>query len=500
MARTSLMTWVPQRRRWAKKYKGKMYAVSPQALGVEPTKEASYQAANAWWLRKQAEIDHPPAALPQLPLDPSSEAIKRILDRTPLSSLRQMVAQGRAASQILDVLEGASVHDLPPPGPTFPCVGPMPVAEVTVEALGRGESIATECIDGVLKGDFPGQIDPEDRREELERLERKVRPTQPVIDPDRTVGGQVRAWVKLHEAAHVAGNLSAGRYDAYKRNIGVFQEWIGSDQEITAITAFKLEEFYTHLCLKIGEKRYSPSYGRSIFGATKQFIKRLAELGLIPLPGNIASKKFKFDDGPKELETFSVEEVRALLAGCDGFSERTKLYLLLMLNCGMYQNDIAELKQTQVDWDQATIKRPRSKTPKGPVVTYKLWPETMKLLRKFRSDDPALVLTTERGRPLVFYGVVEGRLERYDTIQSAYSRLIERVKIDKPLKVFRKTASSKLEEHEVYGRYAQYFLAHSPGTVAERSYVKPSDKQFFAALAWLRKKLMGPGEETSTGH
>jgi hypothetical protein len=89
--------------------------------------------------------------------------------------------------------------------------------------------------------------------------------------------------------------------------------------------------------------------------------------------------------------------------------------------------------------------------------------------------------------------VVEGKLERYDTIQSAYSRLIERVKIDKPLKLFRKTSSSMPEEHEVYGRYAQYFLAHSPGTVAERSYVKPSDKQFFAALAWLRKKLLGAG-------
>ena len=37
-----------------------------------------------------------------------------------------------------------------------------------------------------------------------------------------------------------------------------------------------------------------------------------------------------------------------LLAACDGFSERTKLYLLLMLNCGMYQNDISELQVNPV--------------------------------------------------------------------------------------------------------------------------------------------------------
>jgi hypothetical protein len=87
--------------------------------------------------------------------------------------------------------------------------------------------------------------------------------------------------------------------------------------------------------------------------------------------------------------------------------------------------------------------------------------------------------------------VVDGKLERYDTVQAAYSRLTERVKIAKPLKVFRKTSSSALEEHDVYGRYAQYFLAQSPGTVAERHYVKPSEGQFFAALDWLRKKLLG---------
>jgi integrase len=485
------MTWVSGRRRWTKKYKGRMYVVSPQALGLEPTKEASYQAANAWWLAKQSEIDRCHRAVPTLPLDPSSEAIKQILDRTPLSDLRQMAAQGQAASRILKVLEKASVRGAPPPGPTFPCVAPMPCAEAAVHALEQGQSLPTECIDDVLNGGFDGAFDTESRQEELQRLGRHVRPTKPALDPDRTIGGQVKAWVRLHEAAHAAGNLSAGRYDAYKRNIGVFRDWIGPDHEVSAITAFKLEEFYTHLCIRIGGKSYSPSYGRSILGATKQFIKRLAELGLIPLPGNIASKKFKFDDGPREIETFSVEEVSALLAGCDGYSERTKLYLLLMLNCGMYQNDIAELKQEQVSWEKGTIKRPRSKTPKGPVVTYKLWPETMELLRKFRSIDPELVLTTERGKPLVFYGVVDGKLERYDTIQAAYSRLTERVKIAKPLKVFRKTSSSALEEHEVYGRYAQYFLAQSPGTVAERHYVRPSEEQFFAALDWLRKKLLG---------
>src|SRR5262249_2662701 len=57
VAKKLLMTWDADTRRWLKKYKGRMYAVSCRQLEAPPTKEASGSAANAWWLRKQAEID-----------------------------------------------------------------------------------------------------------------------------------------------------------------------------------------------------------------------------------------------------------------------------------------------------------------------------------------------------------------------------------------------------------------------------------------------------------
>ena len=62
-----------------------------------------------------------------------------------------------------------------------------------------------------------------------------------------------------------------------------------------------------------------------------------------------------------------------------------------MLNCGMYQNDIAELRQEEVNWKKGTITRARSKTRErnGPVVTYKLWPETLCLLKKHRATGRA---------------------------------------------------------------------------------------------------------------
>src|SRR5579884_2662048 len=106
MARMYEMTWVPGRKRWTKKYKGRMYVISPKALDVPATKADSYQAANVWWLKKQAEIDE--ASKPVL--DQPSAAVKQILERTPVSELYQLIEQGQAAQKVLSLLEAASLH------------------------------------------------------------------------------------------------------------------------------------------------------------------------------------------------------------------------------------------------------------------------------------------------------------------------------------------------------------------------------------------------------
>ena len=160
----------------------------------------------------------------------------------------------------------------------------------------------------------------------------------------------------------------------------------------------------------------------------RQFISRLATLKLIPLPGNIRERRFRFNHtAAARIETFTIKEVRSLLAACDGFSDRTKLYILLMLNCGMYQNDIAELRQDEVNWTESTLTRARSKTRErhGPVVTYKLWPETFALLSQHCSAGDR-VLVTDEGNPLVREWLEDGRYRKYDAVRSAWFRLAEK--------------------------------------------------------------------------
>jgi hypothetical protein len=77
----------------------------------------------------------------------------------------------------------------------------------------------------------------------------------------------------------------------------------------------------------------------------------------------------------------------------------------------------------------------------------------------------------------------DGKFRRYDVIQSAWSRLKEHTGIKKAFKLLRKTSATKLAEHPSYKCYVEYFLGHSPHSVADKHYRRPSDKEFFEACA-----------------
>jgi integrase len=437
------MTWVPSGRRWTKKYKGTWYAISCKKLKAPETKEGSWKAANAWWEAKQKEIDDAP------PAPPSEQEVK--INAFKVWSMVEDWKQLDEASRerLVDALVGAGQYQ-----------------RFMAQAQQMDEAAAE------------------------------------ATPPDRTIGAQRDAWVKFLRGVCSAGQMSEGRYDAYVRNVGVFVRWAGPQTPIDAIDEAKLEGYFTHLSLQVGAEKYSASYAHTLLMTAKQFVSRMAELKLIPLPGNIRSRRLRFNhSAAAKIETFTAEEVRGLLAACDGFSERTKLYLLLMLNCGMYQNDIAEMRRDEVDWSKGTVTRARSKTRerKGPVVTYKLWPETFVLLKKHKAKQGDLALTTDEGKPLVCYwlekeGEKAGEMRRYDVIQSAWSRLAAKMKVGKirlGMKHLRKTAATALGRHPHYKFFANHFLADSPRTVADRHYVTPNDGEFFAALDWLRGELLG---------
>lgn len=253
--------------------------------------------------------------------------------------------------------------------------------------------------------------------QEVARLEHKPKKGASVKD-------HVAKFLQARKVSMTAGNIDVTRYDAYRRELDKFVAWFGPERSIKDVTEDTLEGYYLWLLeqvaerkaftenprsLKKGEKEpgYKVSYAKALFATFKMFVNELAEKKVITLPANINSKKFKFRKVHTVPDKFTVEEVRNLLAGCQEYGEKTGLFLLLALNCGMYQNDIAELRQCEVDWEKGTICRYRSKNVERAEngqevqkVTYRLWPETLSLLQKHREQDGELVFLTERKKPV----------------------------------------------------------------------------------------------------
>src|SRR3954451_3833204 len=95
------MSWVPKTHTWMKEYKKKKYAISCRQLNAPPTKEGSYQQANAWWLAKKAEVDAAgrPAA------DATTEQVVRYLEGRGIADLVEKIRIGRAAEGIHQLLQ-----------------------------------------------------------------------------------------------------------------------------------------------------------------------------------------------------------------------------------------------------------------------------------------------------------------------------------------------------------------------------------------------------------
>jgi integrase len=212
------------------------------------------------------------------------------------------------------------------------------------------------------------------------------------------------------------------------------------------------------------------------------------------LPRNLGSRQHKFERPQQPIPTFTDDEVRLLVTNAKG---PLKVALLLALNCGFTARDISDLKKTEIDFQAGTIARRRSKTARHRssfVVSYKLWPDTLRFLKENLSSDPVVALTaTGGGRWVVKAFRGEGdRVRRSDGLAAAFERLKERCGITghhKSFKVWRKTSATKLKSHSVYRSLVPHFLGHSPQNISDHHYAQESQALLDEAVVWLQTAL-----------
>ena len=345
----------------------------------------------------------------------------------------------------------------------------------------RLQSIETSTIPVVREVD-------EFKRAEIQWQDRLATQAKLVASDDtRSIGGWAKLYLAKEQQRVSASELSAGRFASTKASVFYFRGWAGADTDASTITGQTLSRYHAHLLDLIGTEKCSATYAKDRMVSAKTFIRWLWGQDVIEkLPKNIDSRELTFTRRTKTPETMTTDEVGTLLKGTTGLN---RLCILLGLNCGMTQKDISDLLDRDVDWNAATITRKRSKTASHegvPTVTYRLWPETLRLLREHRSGTE-VVLLTRTGKRLVQERLDEnGSYRKSDSIKSAYDRELAKLPVAKPFKLLRKTSATLINSSSKFRGLDQLFLGHAPSSIAERHYVATSKLALDEALEWLR--------------
>lgn len=476
-----LMRWEPERTRWFKMYKGCRLYASCHKLGTEPTQDASRDAANAYFERKRAEIDAD--LVSRNPPTPQSR-LAAIVEANPLETLYARSREGKAADRTIAMLEAASVA-----GSSVEIVNGQTTVLMPMPEHVDPSKVPSEVMDEVFG--LPAHDDAH-RLKRLAALEDDLTPYRAVAPADRKIGTYADAWIALQRGKADRDDLSPERANMNRLLLMKFVDWFGKDTDVGTINEMTWANYHAEVSAMLKAKTIeSHDYANRIMAAAERFIRHLWIKRLCDLPRSMGEADYRFKTRKKEIILWTLAEVRRLYARVSG---QSTLHLHLMLNCGMNPKDVNDLQDKEVNWKKGTITRKRSKTKDEedvPVVTYKLWPETFSLLQKHRSGGP-VVLLTEKGNRWITRSLSDEGLSRSDCISSNLKYFKARCKpaITKETRGIRRTMGSFLGEHPVFKSYAQYFLGQSPKGMTDGHYVKPSDKQFFAALEWLRAKVL----------
>jgi len=350
---------------------------------------------------------------------------------------------------------------------------------------------ATAFVAGEYGGRATGEII-EDRAKTVEQI-------KDTSDPNLNSELLAKEYVSRLLRKAESNQGSYGHHGQVKRALEVFVEWYGSSRSLEYVTEKTIRDYTAYLEELVSNKTIARNTAFNYQAKFRKWITDLTEdYPNVPLPKNLRSKSQRIPTERKEPNPFTLQEVQLLLSNA---SDKTKLYLCLMINCAMYQGDIADLNQKEIDWMNGRIIRPRSKTARQALTTGKgepyrcnwsLWPTTWKLFQEFANRE-GLCLLSKDGNPLI----VNNTNARTDTIRSAYVRLIKKLKNrkllpqdwNKTLKQFRKTGANLIESSDLHGRSYTMYLNHS---VAKQSYLtsgKPVPT-FDAAINWLGEQVL----------
>lgn len=504
MPRKCILTWQPgsgdRPGRWRKKYKGRVIYCGH---GNSKSDIESYKKAVSVWEAEKRRIDAEIASQPKENHQEYEDALRdwdRVLQ---WCQTHGDLANAALAREKISQLQQRLESDSPPPlvyGDQFWDSFDLPEKFLeTIAAMVSYPGSATPPNPSSrstvnpkeLKGGRDIFISSKESKREIWYDRLKVQAETPE-EPENTVQAHLDAYLNQEQLRVDAGRLSASRFTSKRNHLLRFRDWIGSRTPITSIDGRRIQDFHQHLLTQIAENSLAQDTAHDRLVDTKSFVRWLWQMDFLEsLPRNLERGSNALVIGKKVSapDAFSIREIKSFLKEATG---RPRLYILLMLNCGMYQTDISNIRHDEVNWRTGTITRKRSKTKKHasvPVVCYKLWKETLQLLREYREKKGELVLLNTDGSPLVVRGIKpNGDPTTNDAITNSLKPVREKIKIHKPAKLFRKTSASLIKSNSEFRGLEDLFLGLSPNSISDRHYAKVPTELLAEATAWLAKQ------------
>ena len=349
---------------------------------------------------------------------------------------------------------------------------------------------------GRSRDDAEARCEAERKYLDFMRRQQTTRPVE-IRLADATISQVCEKYMQQLKDRHDRGEITASYFEQARCNLRDFTSAVGSGKRMTCIGELDLEEYRNYiLALPVSaqtDRRISIFTAKGRLKAVRAVFRWAWKMHILEnLPRNIDDiGKLPNGSTPQpEPKPFTMDELKTIWELADS---RTRCFIALGLNVGMYQKDVSDLLDDHVDWESGYIDRPRCKTKIQ--AKHKLWPLTLELMKLQRSPQAApgkrVFLSNEyraldgtmkvregaKPLPLVRRELDErGKFHHSDAVKSAFERVQRKIGINggRGFSSLRDTGSCLVEQIDPLA--TEMYLSHS----------EPGMKKHYAQRDWAR--------------
>ncbi len=309
-----------------------------------------------------------------------------------------------------------------------------------------------------------------------------------------TLADLINAFLTRSKERSSLGEISARSFGDYCWTGEQMAAHLGRNRDPEKLTPSDFKAFRTAMAEKYAPSRLSKTITvcRMMFkwGYESDLLERPVRFGPdFKIAGKRVERSHKAAKGAKLL---TAKDIKSLLNHSD---DVMTAMVLLGVNAGLGNSDIAALPTTAIDLERAVLDFPRPKTEIARRVP--LWPETVAALRTVlatrqpKPETESLVFVTSRGGPFVSVKVEGNKVTRVDQVTERFRRLATAAGIHRPLMGFYwlRHCTQTIGDEARDPLATAHIMGHADGTIGGHYREDISDERLKRVTDHLREWL-----------